>query len=230
MQPLSDREAIVGRVRPAERIRETLEQDILLGHVAGGARLDESALAARFGVSRTPVREALRLLVASALVEHRPNRGTFVRAPDVRELLERFEVMAELEALCGRLAARRADAHDVAALDRLVDGCERARAGGDSDDYYRANEHLHLALYRLSGNRYLAGRAGELHRHLQPYRRLQLRVPERMRQSMAEHRAIVTAIGAGDGERAAALLRAHVAVQGERFNDLLAATVAETAG
>ena len=210
--------------RPAARIGEALEQAILLGEYASGSRLDETRLAARFGVSRTPVREALQRLIATGLVEHRRNRGAFVRLPDALEMLEMFEVMAELEGLCGRLAARRVDAADGRALGALAAACERAREGGDTDHYYRENERLHLALYRLSGNRFLAGQARALHDRLHPYRRLQLRVPERMRQSMNEHREIVAAIVAGDGERAARLLRAHVSVQGERFNDLLAAT------
>lgn len=213
--------------RPAERIREALEQSILLGEIAVGARLDESRLAERFAVSRTPVREALQLLVASGLLEHRRHRGVFVRAPDARELAEMFEVMAELEGLCGRLLARRADPTDVDRLRRLVDDCERALASGDSDHYYRENERLHLALYELSGNRFLAAEAGALHRRLQPFRRLQLRVPERLRQSMREHRAIVDAIAAADADAAARELRAHVAVQGERFADLLVATERE---
>jgi len=210
--------------RPAERIREALEQSILLGEREPGSRLDETRLAERFAVSRTPVREALRLLAASGLVEHRPHRGVFVRVPDVHELAEMFEVMAELEGLCGRLVARRADSRDLARLERLADDCERALSSGDADHYYRENERLHAALYELSGNGYLAERASALHHRLQPYRRLQLRVPMRLRESMREHRAVVAAIVAGDAEAAARELRAHVSVQGERFADLLAAT------
>ena len=217
-------------VRPAEHIREELERAILFGELARGTRLDENRLAERFGVSRTPVREALQLLLASDLVEHRPNRGVFVRVPDALEIMEMFEVMAELENLCGRLATRRATAEDVRALLDLAEGCERAMELGDCDHYYRENEKLHMALYRLSGNRYLESQAAALHRRLQPWRRLQLRVPQRLRQSMEEHRAVLAAIVAGDPEAAAAALRTHVSVQGERFNDLLAATRDERTG
>ena len=209
--------------RPAERIREALEQSILLGELAPDARLDETRLAERFAVSRTPVREALQLLVAGGLVEHRRHRGVFVRVPDARELSEMFEVMAELEALCGRRVAARADARAHARLERLADACADALESGDSDHYYRENERLHRALYALSGSRFLAAQAGALHRRLQPFRRLQLRVPERPRHSMEEHRRIVAAIVAGDAGASARELRAHVAVQGERFADLLAA-------
>jgi DNA-binding GntR family transcriptional regulator len=213
-------------VRPAQYIREHLEQAILLGEYVTGARLDETRLGEQFGVSRTPVREALQLLTASGLVEHRPNRGAFVRSPTAKELYEMFEVMAELEAMCGRLASRRVSAADLKHLQSLTDACEQARQLGNSDHYYRENEVLHSALYTLSGNEYLAVQARELHRRLQPYRRLQLRVPHRMRQSMHEHRQIIDALSTGDAEQAARLMRSHVAVLGEKFHDLLAVQAA----
>lgn len=203
-------------------IREQIEQAILLGEFAAHARLDETQLAARFKVSRTPVREALKQLVASGLLEHRPNRGVFVRAPSVQELLEMFEVMAELEALCGRLAARRVNQEDMQTLRTLSQACEQAMESGDSDRYYRANERLHDALYRLSGNRFLQEQATTLHRRLQPYRRLQLRVPYRMRQSMDEHHQIIEAVCQGQAEQAASAIRSHITIQGEKFNDLVA--------
>ncbi|NND90024.1 MAG: GntR family transcriptional regulator [Granulosicoccus sp.] len=204
------------------RIREQIEQAILMGEFPSGARLDETQLASRFAVSRTPVREALKQLVASGLLEHRPNRGVFVRTPSVQELLEMFEVMAELEAFCGSLAARRVNDEDMLSLRELTAACERAMQSGDCDRYYRANEQLHNEVYRLSGNHYLARQAAALHKRLQPYRRLQLRVPYRMRQSMNEHRIIVDAICRGDADAASSAIRAHIAIQGEKFNDLVA--------
>ncbi len=203
-------------------IREQLEQAILLGEFSSGSHLDESQLASRFKVSRTPIREALKQLVASGLLEHRPNKGVFVRTPSVQELLEMFEVMAELEALCVKLAARRTRGEDMQTLQKLADDCEQAMNSGDHDLYYHANERLHNELYRLSGNRYLEQQAAALHRRLQPYRRLQLRVPYRMRQSMNEHRIIVDAVCQGQAEVAADAIRSHIAIQGEKFNDLVA--------
>ncbi|MGQ7846176.1 GntR family transcriptional regulator [Granulosicoccus sp. 3-233] len=203
-------------------IREQLEQAILLGEFSSGSHLDETQLASRFNVSRTPIREALKQLVASGLLEHRPNRGVFVRTPSVQELLEMFEVMAELEALCVKLAARRSRKADMQSLQNLADACEQAMESGDCDRYYHANERLHNELYRLSGNRFLEQQAAALHRRLQPYRRLQLRVPYRMRQSMNEHRIIVDAVCQGQAEVAADAIRSHIAIQGEKFNDLVA--------
>ena len=210
----------------AEHIREHLERDILLGTLGDGARLDEQRLAHRFGVSRTPVREALRLLSATRLVERVPHRGTFVRVPSLAELFGMFEVMAELEALCARLAARRAGAGGLRRLEAIAADCEAAADAGGADHYYRENERLHAALYALSGNAFLEAEALALHRRLRAFRRLELRAPRRVRDSVSEHRGIVEALHARDAELAADRARAHVAVQNERFADLVAAHAA----
>ena len=207
----------VARARPVERIRETLEQAILLGELVDGERLDETRLAARFGVSRTPVREALSGLAAAGLVEHVAHRGAFARVPGAVEVAEMFEVMAELEALCARLGATRATPVDHARLATLAAACEAAAAAGDTDHYYRENERLHGALYALCGNGFLAEQAGALQRRLRAHRRLQLRAPRRLGESVAEHRAILAALRAGRAEEAAALARDHVGGQGRRF-------------
>jgi DNA-binding GntR family transcriptional regulator len=209
-------------VTTADRIREELEQAIVSGAFADGERLDEVSLSARFSVSRTPVREALHALSASGLVEHLPRRGAFVRYPSFVKLIEMFDVMAELEAMCGRLAARRASDERIAAIETAVAACEAALAEGDTDHYYRENERFHHLLYEASGNAFLTGEAIRLHRRLRPFRRLQLRVRGRMQQSMREHRDILAAIKAGDAETASRILRGHIAIQGEKFNDLMA--------
>jgi len=206
----------------ADTIAHQIEQMILTGEVADGDRLDEHRLAERFGVSRTPVREALQRLAQSGLAEHIVRRGVFVRHPGPVELIEMFEVMAELEALCGRLAARRIS---DAALDRLRAAnasCRAALERGDADGYYAENETFHQTIYRESGNGFLAREAARLHRRLQPFRRMQLQLRGRMGQSMAEHEAIVAALAKGDRDGAEEALRRHVSVQGERFHDLMA--------
>ena len=91
----------------AHQLRDTLEDEIVNGRLQPGDRLDEASLAARFNVSRTPIREALQQLVAAGLVQSEPKRGTFVARIGIPQLIEMFEVMAELEGMCGRLAARR---------------------------------------------------------------------------------------------------------------------------
>jgi DNA-binding GntR family transcriptional regulator len=130
--------------------------------------------------------------------------------------------MAELEGFCGRLAARRVTPDVLAAIRATVDACEAAAHAGDSDGYYRENEHFHHMIYTASGNEFLAAEAQRLHRRLQPFRRMQLRVRGRMVQSLTEHRQILDALEAGDCATAETVLRDHVAVQGGKFNDLMA--------
>jgi DNA-binding GntR family transcriptional regulator len=133
-----------------------------------------------------------------------------------------FEVMAELEAMCGRLAARRILPAEQARLIEAHRACEAARDAGETDLYYQRNEVLHRCIYNASHNGFLAEQAMAMHRRLRPYRRLQLRVRDRMNNSFSEHQAIVDAICAGDADKAASLLRGHVVIQGQRFTDLIA--------
>ncbi|WP_299845366.1 GntR family transcriptional regulator [uncultured Jannaschia sp.] len=205
----------------AHRIAADLEIAILKREFENGVRLDENELSARFGVSRTPVREALGRLALTGLVVQMPRRGTFVRQPGPAELLEMFEVMAELEASCGRLAARRADASQVEAIRKADTACGNALAAGDPNAYYAENETFHQAIYDASGNRFLVGKALRLQRRLMFFRQMQLHLRGRPEESRTEHAAIFVAIESGDGDRAAMLLRAHVAVQGERFHSLV---------
>jgi DNA-binding GntR family transcriptional regulator len=137
-----------------------------------------------------------------------------------------FEVMAELEAMCGRLAARRITQEEQTRLLAAHAACEAARDAEDPDQYYRLNEVFHECIYQASHNVFLAEQADALHRRLRPYRRLQLRVRNRIRSSYSEHQAVVDAILAGDSETAATGLRSHVVVQGERFADLVASLAA----
>lgn len=205
----------------ADQLREAIEEDIATGKLAPGAHLDEAQLAAQFGVSRTPVREALNLLAGEGLVESRPRRGTVVAALSPDRLVEMFEVMGELEAMCARLAARRMGAAEQAELEAAHEACRAALDAADPDAYFYANERFHHLIYAGSQNRFLAEQAGALHRKLRPYRRLQLRVRNRIGRSFDEHAEIVAAIRAGDAEGVVARMREHVVVQGERFSDLL---------
>ncbi len=205
-------------IRAADSVADALEELILAGEWPEGERLNEAHLAERFGVSRTPVREALNRLVASGLVEQRPRRGAVVRGLGPIELIEMFEVMGELEAAAGRLAARRIGPEKLAELERANGRCREALQAGDADRYYRENETFHSLIYVESGNSFLAQEARRLHRRLRPYRRLQLRLRGRLGQSMAEHEEILTALRDGSEERAASALRSHVTPQGEKFH------------
>lgn len=203
------------------KLRDEIENGIVTGSFEPGERLDEAQLAARFGVSRTPIREALMQLSAIGMVEIRPRRGAIVVDPGPDRIFEMFEVMAELESMAGALAARRHTEQDETALLRSHEACERSVVSEDTDAYYYANETFHHAIYAASHSGFLAEQCTALHRRLRPYRRLQLRVRNRLKASFSEHAGIVEAILAGDAETARSRLRAHVAVQGDRFSDLI---------
>ncbi len=203
-------------------IADALEELVFTGEFRDGDRLDEITLAARFGVSRTPIREALQRLVVSGLAEQLPRRGVFVRQPGPVDLMEMFETMAEIEAACGRLAALRISDAALDALGQTNALCQVAVAAADADGYYRENQTFHHVIYHETGNSFLEHEALRLNRRLSPFRRVQLRWRGRMAQSMAEHETVVEALRDGDAVLAADTLRAHVAVQGEKFHQLIA--------
>ena len=206
---------------PSAKIRDSLEQRIVEGELGNGKRLDETELSGFYGVSRTPVREALQRLAESGLAEHLPRRGTFVRAPSLSQLVEMFEVMAELECMAIRLAARRATAEDIDALEKDNETCRAAVAADDTKKYYEVNARLHGRIYQMSGNSFLASEARRLHDRLRPFRRLQLGVRGRMEESMAEHDIILAALRDGDADRAMETMKKHITIVGVRFNDLV---------
>ena len=206
---------------PSAKIRDSLEQRIVEGELGNGKRLDETELSSFYGVSRTPVREALQRLAESGLAEHLPRRGTFVRSPSLSQLVEMFEVMAELECMAIRLAARRATADDIDALEKDNESCRAAVAANDTKKYYEVNARLHGRIYQMSGNGFLASEARRLHDRLRPFRRLQLRVRGRMEESMAEHDIILAALRDGDADRAMETMKKHITIVGVRFNDLV---------
>jgi len=211
----------------AVQLAKVLEDEIATGELSPGTRLEEVALAERFGVSRTPIREALHLLSASGLIDLRPRRGAVVASLSLERLLQMFEVMAEMEATCARLAARRMTLEERKALEHQHLVCGKSSASGDSDYYYEENARYHTLICNGAHNNFLADEVQRLRRRLQPYRRLQLRLEGRIDASFAEHTGISEAIVAGAEEKAAEVMRQHVSIQANRFGDWLTLTNAE---
>jgi len=209
-------------IRRADRIAETLEQLVFSGQYEDGERLDELKLAELFSVSRTPIREALQVLVSTGMAKKIPRRGVFVRQPGPVELMEMFETMAELEAACGRLAAIRISEDALQQLIAANDNGQRALSNQDYDLYYAENEKFHQIIYHGCANSYLEKQALQLQHRLKAYRKMQLRFRGRLDQSMSEHLQIVSALQTSDPEKAATVLRNHVAIQGEKFHQLMA--------
>jgi len=195
----------------AEALATELAEAITEGRMPPGTALEEERLAAAHGVSRTPVREALRLLAATGLVEQRPRRGAVVARPEPGRLAEMFQAMAELEAICASLCAQAMSRADKARLASRHATMGKMVEDGWLDAYKDANVAFHEALYAGSGNSYLAEMADATRRRLAPFRAAQLGGRDRLAASHAEHGAIVTAILAGDGAAAAAAVRRHLA-------------------
>lgn len=194
----------------ATRICSFIEQQIASGAYRNGEKLSEVALAEKLDVSRTPLREAFQMLAAIGLVELIPRRGAFVRRPTVTRLVEMFEVMAELEAWCVRLATKRITPAQRLYLRQAALDCEAALRAGEPGRYYEANNRLHGMIYEASGNQVLAEETQRMHRRLRPFRRQQLDVTGRLADSMQEHSDILAAMERGEAEAAAELMRGHI--------------------
>ncbi len=189
-----------------------LADEITRGALPPGTALDETALASRFGVSRTPVREALRELAASGLVDARPHRGAVVARPSVARLQNMFEVMAELEALCAGISALNMTPPERQQLERLHFGMGELMRLGDFAAYREANEQFHTSIYAGSHNDYLIELTLGTRRRLSPFRRAQFRALGRLALSHAEHDRVTTAILRGDRDGAATAMRDHIAI------------------
>src|ERR1700743_1313800 len=204
------------KITRAEELRLQLADEIVRGALPPGAALDETDIARRFKVSRTRVREALRQLVASGLVDARAHRGAVVARPSLDRLTGMFEAMAELEALCAGLAAERmqpAERHRLAAIHEERRVLSHA---GNPDRFHEVNERFHNAIYAGSQNGYIAEMTLATRVRVQPFRRAQFRNLGRLAKSHAEHDRVVVAILRGDHAGAAAAMRAHIElVRGE---------------
>jgi len=193
----------------ADRVRELIYQR----NLHPGEWIDELDLCAQLGISRTPLREALKVLHGENLVELVPRKGCRVRELGDDELLELFPVMASLEGLCANLAVRKLSPADMQRLEAIHAQLEECAAAQDVDRYYEANREFHLALQDLAGNRWLQRITGELRNVLVLARHRQLTVPGRLQQSLEEHRGIMRALQAGDADAAATAMHDHLCRQ-----------------
>ena len=194
----------------AEEIRVRLADDIVKGRLPPGLALEEIGLSRHFGVSRTPVREAIRQLEAMGLAHPRPRRGAVV-APITQETLDQmFAVMAELEAICARECAAQMTAHERARLAALHEAAGAVVVAGDIGDYYAINDSFHDLIYAGSHNACLAEMTATVRQRVAPFRRAQFSSVGRLRLSHAEHAAVVEAILARDAPRAWEAMIAHI--------------------
>jgi DNA-binding GntR family transcriptional regulator len=207
-----------------QQVVHRLERDISCGHLQPGDRLDEQRLATSYGVSRTPVREALRHLAAAGLVDLRPRRGASVAQVPLPRMIQMLEVMGTVESLCARLAARRMSDEERTNLAQLVARSRDAlQESADADAFHDLGLMFHDAIYAGTHNPFLEDLARKLRNSVAGYRRRQLDRPGRMREAHDEHAQILQAIQAGDDDGAEAAMGRHINMQSDRFIDFISA-------
>jgi DNA-binding GntR family transcriptional regulator len=194
----------------ANRLRTEISDDIVSGVLPPGMALDETELARRFDVSRTPVREAIRLLAAAGLVKARPHRSAVVARPAAAELAAMFEALIEMEVLCAGFAAERMTASERSALVRINALLDEIVRREDPQRYHEVNEDFHAAIYAGSHNPHLEEMTTATRERIAPFSRLQFRAAGRLRRSFREHDDIVRAIIQGDRAAAQAAMRTHI--------------------
>jgi DNA-binding GntR family transcriptional regulator len=198
-----------------DEVAATLREEIFGGVLAPGAFIDEASVCERLQISRTPLREALKVLTAEGLLRHEPRRGCFVAEVTQRDLDEIFPVIALLEGRCAWEAARNASDDDLTALEALHDRLAKQARARRINDYYATNFAIHEAIIMLADNRWLAQVIGDLRKILKLARQQQLHAPGRLEQSLSEHLAVFAALKARDSDGAEAAMRTHLNRQRE---------------
>ena len=203
-----------------DEVAAQLRERIFSGELMPGMFLDEVQLAEQMKISRTPLREALKVLTAEGLVRHEPRRGCFVNEVTEQDLDEIFPVIALLEGRCAFEAAQHATDGDLAALEDLHDKLSRHAKAKRINEYYATNFAIHEAIIALAGNRWLAGVIGDLRKIVKLARLQQLHAPGRLEQSLSEHLAVFAALKARDPEGAEAAMRTHLSRQRSALREL----------
>lgn len=214
MAPVSRRtlhDELVGRIRDL----------IIEGHLAPGSRIHEGQLGQALGVSRTPLREALKFLASEGLIELVPGRGAIVRRLTPRDVRDMLDVLAALETTAARLACRRASDAEIAALRRLHDEMMDYYAVRARLEYFKRNQAFHAGLATLSGNAFLAATHEGIQSRLRRIRFVGSDAPEKWAGAVAEHDEMVLALEARDAERLAAVIARHLEATWIRVQDVI---------
>jgi DNA-binding GntR family transcriptional regulator len=196
-------------------VTERLRDMIVENELPAGERIDEKALCDLFDISRTPLREALKVLASEGLVELLPNRGARVAQMTEREVVELFEVASGLECMAAELAAQRATEKELAELRRVHESMLRYYKAGRRSDYFRLNQRVHNTIIALAKNDVLTESHQSLMTRIRRARYQAIMSQERWDESVQEHEDLLAALEARDGPKAGAILRAHVLETGE---------------
>ncbi len=214
IQPIS-RQSLHGEM--VERLRDM----IIEGKLAPGARVNEGQLAAALGVSRTPMREAIKFIASEGLIELVPGRGARIRVLTPRDVREMLEVLSALECAAGRILCRAASVAEIGALRSLHDRMMGFYQRRDRLEYYKLNQGFHTGITVYGGNRFLAAQHAAIQARLKRIRFIGNGAPEKWAGAVAEHEEMIAALEARDEERLARVLAQHLDRTWERVRDIL---------
>lgn len=193
-----------------EEVAERLRQRIFSHELKPGAWVDEQAIAEQYGISRTPLREALKVLASEGLVNLKPRRGCYVTELSPKEISDIFPLMALIEGRCAFEATENATPADLEHLEGINATLAQAARDGDITRFFEANQDFHLAIQAITGNRWLLQVIQDLRKVLKLTRMHSLSVEGRLQQSLEEHQAILDAMRKGDAAQAEILMRDHL--------------------
>lgn len=203
----------MNRIAPTalyQEVAERLRQRIFAHELTPGTWIDEQKLAEQYGISRTPLREALKVLASEGLVVLKPRRGCYVTEISRQDLDDIFPLIAMLEGRCAAEAVSRARGADIASLRAIHENLEAAARDGRIDAFFEANQEFHRKIQELAGNRWLLTVIQDLRKVLKLSRLYSLSLEGRLQQSLDEHRMIMAALEAGDGARAEKTMHDHL--------------------
>ena len=204
-----------------EQVAERLRDLIIEGHLAPGSRINEAALVEMLGVSRTPLREAMRTLAGEGLIDIRPSRGSVVRRLTPDDVFGMLQVLAELEKLAGRLTCERATDTELAELLAIHRAMMAYYAERDRLPYYKLNQSIHTQIARFSRNPTLIDVQGNIQARLKRIRFLGNRGADSWARAVAEHEEMAAALALRDGTRLGAVLSRHLMNTWDRVQDVI---------
>ena len=210
------------RINLSDKIRATLETEIASGQLPPGSRIEEQALMDRFGVSRTPAREAVLLLSSAGLVSPVSRQGAVVSGISLSEYVATLEVLMELEGLAARLSARRMAIAQRQELEQAAQASEKAAKAKDAVKYAVANRLFHEIIYDGSRNDVLARQLRAMRARMRHPQTSMFDRPGRIRNSMSEHQGVLQAILSGDEDAACRLMTGHISSGGNVYADAIA--------
>lgn len=204
-----------------QQVVEMIKEMIELGDLRLGQKIDEISLAASSGVSRTPIREALRILNNQGVIDLVPHKGAFVRRFSIKEIDDMFQLMAVLEGMCAELAVPKITPADLKKIKNLHKDLERHYKANDHNAYKKTNSKLHCLIREIAGNAAINEVIEGLHQRILLFRYKQLYEPKRFKSSIEEHRALLNALEKKDPKKAKEAMQKHLVAQSKALINII---------